>query len=76
MEAHMMNTPRFTNQTMQLGFQVYLDRPNFDPPWIDTSTDPPTVWSGKPNLVLHTSYLYNAVFMVGQDGGQSKLVTA
>lgn len=72
MEAHMMNTPRFTNQTMQLGFDLYLLRPNFDPPAWDSETNTAT----NPNLVLQTSYCYNAVFMVGQDGGQSKLVTA
>lgn len=75
-EAHMMNTPRFTNQTMQLGFRVNLLRPNFDPPqWVKPAGSE-TYQSANPNLTLQTSYLYNAVFMVGQDGGQSKLVTA
>jgi hypothetical protein len=64
MEAHMMNTPRFTNQTMQLEFTLDTDAPNFD----RTVTDP--------RLILHTTYQYNAVFMIGQDGGQSKLITA
>ncbi len=71
-EAHMMNTPRFTNQTMQLAFDISLSYPNFSPSQWDTSANK----TKNPNLVLQTSYLYNAVFMVGQDGGQSKLVTA
>jgi hypothetical protein len=70
MEAHMMNTPRFTNQTMQLGFTIRLSIDNFDQNFIAVED------GTNPRLVLHTSYLYNAVFMVGQDGGQSKLVTA
>jgi hypothetical protein len=70
MEAHMMNTPRFTNQTMQLGFTIRLSIDNFDQNFISDEE------STNPRLVLHTSYLYNAVFMIGQDGGQSKLVTA
>jgi hypothetical protein len=67
MEAHMMNTPRFTNQTMQLSFRIDRDVPNFVPRFDSAA---------NPNLVLLTSYYYNAVFMVGQDGGQSKLITA
>jgi hypothetical protein len=63
-----MNTPRFTNQTMQLKFKVKKTYDNFTPEFVDIGINP--------SLVLHTSYLYNAVFMVGQDGGQSKLVTA
>lgn len=68
MEAHMMNTPRFTNQTMQLGFSIRKSVDNFDQGFIALNE--------APRLTLHTSYLYNAVFMVGQDGGQSKLLTA
>jgi hypothetical protein len=71
MEAHMMNTPRFTNQTMQLAFKLNLGSPNFIP-----AQTPSGQANAGPALTLHTSYYYNAVFMVGQDGGQSKLITA
>lgn len=73
MEAHMMNTPRFTNQTMQLGFELNLGYPNFAGGDLISNVGAKLK---NPNLVLTTSYYYNAVFMVGQDGGQSKLVTA
>jgi hypothetical protein len=64
-EAEMMNTPRYTNQTMQIEFTIDKGLPNFIPAQTD-----------DPKLVLTTLYSYNAVFMTGQDGGQSKLVTA
>jgi len=69
MESHMMNTPRFTNQTMQLTFTLDRGPPNFTPSQLDVAAD-------QTGLTLLTSYYYNAVFMVGQDGGQSKLITA
>lgn len=80
-EAHMMNTPRFTNQTMQLAFTLWPYRPDFYPSQIETPAPvggaPVVFGKDKPlTLMLHTSYYYNAVFMVGQDGGQSKLITA
>jgi hypothetical protein len=74
MESHMMNTPRFTNQTMQLAFTISTMGDNFLP--VQGKIEDGVWKAGAPSMVLHTSYYYNAVFMVGQDGGQSKLVTA
>lgn len=73
-EAHMQNTCRFTNQIFQLSF-VCADLfacPNlagfatggFSNPSISISP-----W------VLYMTFCYNAVLLVGGDGGTSKLIT-
>lgn len=67
MESHLMNTPRFTNQTMQIQFEIDTI------PTVFPVSQPQSTIN---NFTLHTSYYYNAVFMIGQDGGQSKLITA
>jgi hypothetical protein len=67
MESHLMNTPRFTNQTMQIQFEIDMLPPNF--PY--TTTD-----LLKTNFSLQTSYYYNACFLVGGDGGNSRLITS
>lgn len=67
-EAHMQNTARFTNQTFQLEFQIdrsYVWEPLF--PY--DSTNP------RKNFTLQMCYLYNAVFLIGGDGGTTKLIT-
>ena len=64
-ESHMQNTARFTNQTFQLTFNV--ERTLLYPPGLSTTQ--------YANCVLHMAYLYNAVILIGGDGGTSKLVT-
>ena len=67
LESHLQNTPRFTNQTMQIAFEIDDQVPVFPPS--ASAAD-------KTNFILQVMYLYNGVFLVGQDGGQSKLITA
>jgi len=64
-ESHMQNTARFTNQTFQLVFNI--ERGYFYPFVRD-----PTY---KSRCTLHMAYEYNAVILVGGDGGTTKLVT-
>jgi len=64
-EAHMQNTGRFTNQTFQLAFSINKNKgSNF--------TTPPEALE---NYRLYMTYLYNAVFLIGGDGGTTKLIT-
>lgn len=73
-EAHMQNTGRFTNQTFQLAF-VAVDPyacPNLPGYATGGFTNPGQV--GTPWNVFMT-YTYNAVLLVGGDGGTSKLIT-
>lgn len=74
-ESHLQNTARFTNQTFQLQFRInrglyYLLAPG--------GADPYSYGAG--NLVtagyaLNMTYLYNAVYLIGGDGGTTKLIT-
>lgn len=66
-EAHMQNTARFTNQTWQLRFKVDGNdgRTSYGNP----------VANDYGSFTLHVMYTYNAVFLVGGDGGTTKLVT-
>jgi hypothetical protein len=64
-ESHMQNTARFTNQTFQLVFNI--ERGLYYPGGLTTSQ--------YATCVLHMAYEYNAVFLVGGDGGTTKLVT-
>ena len=66
-ESHLQNTPRFTNQTFQLGFEI--------PPYQD-NVDSNTDYSVDRSYVLFVTYCYNGCFLVGGDGGQSQLITA
>lgn len=70
-EAHMQNTARFTNQTWQLTFALnnyYAAKP--------LSAKRMPVGSDLPNgYRLQVMYLYNAVFLIGGDGGTTKLIT-
>lgn len=63
-ESHMQNTPRFTNQTFQLFFKI-----NRDLNW------PGILPADRKNFQLNMVYLYNAVYLVGGDGGTTKLIT-
>ena len=65
-ESHLQNTCRFTNQTFQLSFKI--DR---DMGWgYFTQGD-----AAKKAFTLHMCYLFNGVFLIGGDGGTSKLIT-
>lgn len=66
-EAHMQNTARFTNQTWQLRFKIDQDYGRYDGGKLITAQ--------QTNFVLHVCYSYNAVFLIGGDGGTTKLVT-
>ena len=75
-EANLQNTARFTNQTFQLSFKI-----NRDLFYLSeyTGTGGATMYSkgvSKSNgYRLNMTYLYNAVFMIGGDGGTTKLIT-
>ncbi len=84
-ESHMQNTARFTNQTFQLTFNV--ERGNN---YICTAISPDSSTAANPannyqlaqfnqqcayNNVVHMAFCYNGVFLIGGDGGTTKLVT-
>ncbi len=64
-ENHMQNTPRFTNQTFQLKFHVnrYVNWP------------PTNRLQNRTNFIVQMVYLYNSVYLIGGDGGTTKLIT-
>lgn len=75
-ESHLQNTARFTNQTFQLQFQInrslfYLNP--YDAEQVATSYNNGIVKTS--GYVLNMTYLYNAVYLVGGDGGTTKLIT-
>lgn len=77
-EAHMQNTARFTNQTFQLRFKInrdYYYLKEISSTGTVTSQTYAAGVSKKQGFTLHMSYLYNAVFLVGGDGGTTKLIT-
>lgn len=76
-ESHLQNTARFTNQTFQLSFNVergknYILCQNANGNFIDRQS---YLDNCKLNMQLHMVYLYNGVFLIGGDGGTTKLVT-
>lgn len=75
-ESHLQNTARFTNQTFQLSFRInrgtyYLN--NYDALQVATTYN--SGISRTTGYVLNMTYLYNAVYLVGGDGGTTKLIT-
>ena len=66
-ESHLQNTCRFTNQTFQLSFKIDRD--------LNWGYFPTSVTTPKKGFTLHMCYLYNGVFLIGGDGGTSKLIT-
>lgn len=81
-EANLQNTARFTNQTFQLSFKInrdlyYLNIVNTAiTPAVPESADTYATGVSKQNgYRLNMTYLYNAVFMIGGDGGTTKLIT-
>jgi len=75
-EANLQNTARFTNQTFQLSFKINRDLYYLT---ADVDTEASTTYakgvSKKNGYRLNMTYLYNAVFMIGGDGGTTKLIT-
>jgi hypothetical protein len=74
-EAHMQNTPRFTSQTFQLRFNVergnnYCYRSTDIPPVANLKT------AIKTDMQVRMCYMYNGVFLIGGDGGTTKLITS
>lgn len=66
-ESHLLNTPRFTNMTFQVAFNI--------PKYLYSSVTN-LVPSQSYDFTLCTTYCYNAVFEIGGSGGTSKLYTA
>ena len=66
-EANLQNTARFTNQTFQLSFKINRD--------LFYLGSYPAGVSKTNGYRLNMTYLYNAVFMIGGDGGTTKLIT-
>lgn len=73
-EAHMQNTARFTNQQFQLGF-ILADLyacPNLNGYATGGFTTPGIANSP---WTIYITYCYNAVLLIGGDGGTVKLIT-
>ena len=78
-ESHMQNTARFTNQTFQLTFNVergnnYISTPIY-PDTYSNYTQAQFNQQCAYNNVVHMAFCYNGVFLIGGDGGTTKLVT-
>lgn len=76
-EANLQNTARFTNQTFQLSFKINRDAyylAEFGSGGA-AATQYASGVSKKNGYRLNMTYLYNAVFMIGGDGGTTKLIT-
>jgi hypothetical protein len=78
-ESHLQNTARFTNQTFQLTFNI--ERGNN---YICTPIHPDTnsvykldqfLQQTRFNMTMRMAFCYNGVFLIGGDGGTTKLVT-
>ena len=76
-ESHLQNTARFTNQTFQLRFEINRSTWYLLPSTTDGNNA--RKYSAGTSLItgyqLNMSYLYNAVYLVGGDGGTTKLIT-
>lgn len=75
MEDNLQNTARFTNQTFQLRFKI--DRCSY---YLLEKSDHSTLqytsgYKKTSGYSLNMSYCYNAVLLVGGDGGATKLIT-
>lgn len=77
-EANLQNTARFTNQTFQLQFNINRDYFYLQDAPVSGSPDPTEYSVGtskRSGYTLNMSYLYNACFLIGGDGGTTKLIT-
>jgi len=78
-ESHLQNTARFTNQTFQLTFNVergnnYICTPigaDTTAQYLQAQFNQQCSYSN----IVHMAYCYNGVFLIGGDGGTTKLVT-
>ena len=80
-ESHLQNTARFTNQTFQFSFNInrtvgYLG------PYMATEEGAEkssyryaSGFSTNTGYIIRMCYLYNGVYLVGGDGGTTKLIT-
>lgn len=77
-EDNLQNTARFTNQTFQLRFKVNRDL-FYLGAYKSDSTKPSVNFSNgfskTSGFTLNMTYLYNAVYLIGGDGGTTKLIT-
>ena len=73
-ESHLQNTARFTNQTFQLSFNVERSKNYICK---SGTADEKGAYTSvlKDKMSLHMCYLYNGVFLIGGDGGTTKLIT-
>lgn len=69
-EAYMQNTARFTNQTFQMQFRINRGKLH---PTRNAATKEDALQSLS--YTIHCCYLYNGVFLIGGDGGTTKLIT-
>lgn len=74
-EANLQNTARFTNQTFQLSFKINRELYYLTTPGTGSATSYATNVDNNKGYRLNMTYLYNAVFMIGGDGGTTKLIT-
>lgn len=77
-EDNLQNTARFTNQTFQLNFRINRDLFYLLPAPVEGDATTYTYSVGFPKnkgYTLNMTYLYNAVFLIGGDGGTTKLIT-
>lgn len=77
-ESHLQNTARFTNQTFQLRFQINRTKWYLMPYNALVNAQAYQYNSGvsvTTGYQLNMTYLYNAVYLVGGDGGTTKLIT-
>lgn len=77
-EDNLQNTARFTNQTFQLKFRINRDKAYLATVGPNDAAVPESYAPGitkDSGYVLRMTYLYNAVFLVGGDGGTTKLIT-
>lgn len=77
-EDNLQNTARFTNQTFQLRFKINRSHYYLFP--ADTNSQHQVLryswgFTNKAGYTLNMTYLYNAVFLIGGDGGTTKLIT-
>jgi hypothetical protein len=77
-EDNLQNTARFTNQTFQLRFRINRDfyyLGDYSSTSLSPSLNNSQGFSKNNGFTLNMTYLYNAVFLIGGDGGTTKLIT-
>lgn len=77
-ESHLQNTARFTNQTFQLRFNINRTKYYLAETAVGQQPTNGSYNAGisrKTGYTLNMTYCYNAVYLVGGDGGTTKLIT-